>query len=83
MCPWLKGRTLSRTGYSGPRRGPGRAWEQKTGIHIASGDVLLVRTGLYKRHQEVGSWNFTERAAGLHAAVVSLAQGARRGDGWF
>ena len=46
------------------------AWEQKTGIRITSGDVLLVRTGLYKRHQEVGSWDFTQRAAGLHAAVV-------------
>ena len=46
------------------------AWEQKTGIRIASGDVLLVRTGLYQRRQEVGSWDFTQRAAGLHTAVV-------------
>ena len=46
------------------------AWEQKTGIRIASGDVLLVRTGLYQRRQEIGSWDFTQRAAGLHTAVV-------------
>ena len=67
--PWLKDVPYLEPGTA-VRVEDLEAWEQKTGIHIASGDVLLVRTGLYKRHHEVGSWNFTERAAGLHAAVV-------------
>ena len=67
--PWLKDEPYLEPGTA-VRVEDLEAWEQKTGIHIASGDVLLVRTGLYKRYHEVGSWNFTERAAGLHAAVV-------------
>ncbi len=67
--PWLKDVSYLEPGTA-VRVEDLEAWEQKTGIHIASGDVLLVRTGLYKRHREVGSWDFTQRASGLHAAVV-------------
>lgn len=67
--PWLKDVPYLEPGAA-VRVEDLETWEQKTGIRIASGDVLLVRTGLYKRRQEVGSWNLTERAAGLHAAVV-------------
>ena len=68
--PWLKDLPYLEPGTA-VRVEDLEAWERKTGIHIASGDVLLVRTGLYKRRHEVGSWNLTERAAGLHATVVA------------
>ena len=67
--PWLKDVPYLEPGTA-IRVEDLEAWEQKTGIRIASGDVLLVRTGLYQRRQEVGSWDFTERAAGLHTAVI-------------
>lgn len=67
--PWLKDVPYLEPGTA-IRVEDLEAWEQKTGIRIASGDVLLVRTGLYQRRQEVGSWDFTQRAAGLHTAVV-------------
>ncbi len=67
--PWLKDVPYLEPGTA-VRVEDLEAWEQKTGIKIESGDVLLVRTGLYKRRQEVGTWNFTQQAAGLHASVV-------------
>ena len=46
------------------------AWEQKTGITLGSGDVLLLRTGRWERVRQEGQWNFLEAAAGLHASVA-------------
>lgn len=46
------------------------AWELQTGLRIERGDVLLVRTGLYKRQKEKGSWPFIKQASGLHASVA-------------
>ncbi len=46
------------------------AWGQRTGIQIESGDVLLVRTGLYKRSQEVGSWDLTQEATAYIRRLV-------------
>ena len=46
------------------------AWEQKTGVTVGSGDVLLVRTGRWERVRQKGQWNFLEAAAGMHASVV-------------
>ena len=45
-------------------------WEQKTGIKVRSGDVLLVRTGRWQRLKDEGEWNFLEAAAGSHASVA-------------
>lgn len=46
------------------------AWEEKTGVTIGSGDVLLLRTGRWERLRQKGQWNFLEAAAGLHASVA-------------
>ena len=46
------------------------AWEEKTGITVGSGDVLLVRTGRWVRVKEKGVWNFVMAAAGMHASVA-------------
>ena len=47
-----------------------KAWEEKTGVTVGSGDVLLVRTGRWVRVKEKGVWNFVMAAAGMHASVA-------------
>ncbi len=68
--PWLKGVPYLEPGTA-IRIEDLEAWEQKTGLHVESGDVLLVRTGLYERQRQLGSWNFIQAAAGLHASVAT------------
>jgi len=46
------------------------AWEEKTGLKIESGDVLLIRTGRWVCEQQEGSWDFTKAAAGLHPTMA-------------
>ena len=46
------------------------AWEAKTKVPIASGDVLLIRTGRWERVRQKGQWNFLEEAAGSHASLA-------------
>lgn len=46
------------------------AWEAKTGVRVASGDVLLLRTGRWDAARQLPEWNFVERVAGLHASVA-------------
>jgi kynurenine formamidase len=45
------------------------AWEKKTGVKIASGDVVLIRTGRWARRAAKGPWD-TARVAGLHVSCV-------------
>lgn len=47
------------------------AWEARTGVTVASGDVLLIRTGRWERVRQKGQWNFLEKAAGAHASVAT------------
>ena len=47
------------------------AWEKKSGVKIASGDALLVRTGRWARREKLGPWNVGQGAAGLHASVAA------------
>ena len=46
------------------------AWEREAGVRVASGDVLLVRTGRWARRAEHGPWEMNRDAAGLHASVA-------------
>jgi hypothetical protein len=46
------------------------AWEKKSGVKIASGDAVLVRTGRWTRREKLGPWNVGQSAAGLHASVA-------------
>jgi kynurenine formamidase len=46
------------------------AWEKKAGVKLASGDVLLLRTGRWTRRARLGPWNVGQNAAGLHASVA-------------
>ena len=47
------------------------AWEKAHGVKIASGDVLLVRTGRWAKVAQDGQWNFLEKAAGSHASLAT------------
>jgi len=46
------------------------AWEKKSGVKIAPGDAVLVRTGRWARRGKVGPWNVGQSQAGLHASVA-------------
>jgi kynurenine formamidase len=46
------------------------AWEKKSGVKIASGDAVLVRTGRWARRAKLGPWNVGQNQAGLHASVA-------------
>lgn len=46
-------------------------WEEKTGVTISSGDVLLIRTGRWAKVTQDGQWNLLEAAAGVHASLAS------------
>jgi kynurenine formamidase len=46
------------------------AWEKKSGVTIAAGDALLLRTGRWARRDQLGPWNVGQSAAGLHASVA-------------
>src|SRR5262249_21593532 len=39
------------------------AWEQKAGLRVADGDVLLLRTGRWARRARMGPWNVGQSAA--------------------
>jgi len=46
------------------------AWEMRTGVHVAEGDVLLVRTGRWHREEMPGPWQVRASSAGLHPSVA-------------
>jgi kynurenine formamidase len=45
-------------------------WEKTTGIHIQSGDVLLVRTGRWVTRKRLGALDLTSGMAGLHGSTI-------------
>ena len=46
------------------------AWEQKTGLRIAAGDAILLRTGRWARRDKLGPWDLAQAVAGVHASVA-------------
>ena len=46
------------------------AWEKKTGVKIAAGDAVFVRTGRWARREKLGPWKVSEGVAGLHASTA-------------
>lgn len=72
--PWLKGVAYLQPGTPILSEDL-EAWEEKTGVRIESGDVLLIRTGRWECEKQNGIWNYSERAAGLHASAVQWLKG--------
>jgi kynurenine formamidase len=46
------------------------AWEKMAGVKIASGDVILLRTGRWARREKLGPWAVGRSAAGFHASII-------------
>lgn len=46
------------------------AAEERQGVRVEEGDILLVRTGRHRRAARVGAWNGRESLAGLHASCL-------------
>ena len=67
--PWLKGVDFLEPGTA-VTVADFEAWEEKTGVKVRSGDVLLLRTGRWERVRQKGQWNFLVAAAGMHASVA-------------
>jgi kynurenine formamidase len=67
--PWLRGVDYLEPGTA-ITVADLEAWEQRTGVRVGSGDVLLIRTGRWERVRQQGEWNFVGNAAGSHASVA-------------
>lgn len=48
------------------------AFERHAGVRIEEGDILLIRTGRWRRRAEQGAWNSREVLAGLHHDAAPL-----------
>jgi len=46
------------------------AWERHSGVHIQSGDVILLRTGRWTLRERKGAWDVGKKTAGLHVSCV-------------
>jgi kynurenine formamidase len=46
------------------------AWEKFAGVKIASGDIVLVRTGRWARRADKGPWPAADHLAGMHASCA-------------
>jgi len=47
------------------------AWEQRTGVRVRPGDVVLIRTGRGASEAGAGPWRIATAAAGLHPNVAA------------
>ena len=46
------------------------AFEEMAGVTVRPGDAIFIRTGRWARRAEVGPWNISANAAGLHASTM-------------
>jgi len=67
--PWLRGVDFLEPGTA-ITIADLEAWEERTGIRVGRGDVLLIRTGRWERVRQVGQWNFVGQAAGSYASIA-------------
>lgn len=47
------------------------AWEAKTGVHIHSGDAVVIRTGRWALRKAKGPWDIASSAAGLDPSAMA------------
>lgn len=45
-------------------------WEERTGVHLASGDAVLVRTGRWAYREANGPWDIAHASAGLAPSAM-------------
>jgi kynurenine formamidase len=67
--PWLRGLPyLDKNAYVAGRDLD--AWEAKTGVHIHSGDAVLIRTGRWAMRDAKGPWEISSASAGLDPSAI-------------
>ena len=67
--PWLRGLPyLDKNAYITGRDLD--AWEAKTGVHIQSGDAVLIRTGRWALRAAKGPWDIASASAGLDPSAI-------------
>jgi kynurenine formamidase len=47
------------------------AWEAKTGVHVHSGDAVLIRTGRWALRDAKGPWDIANASAGLDPSAIA------------
>jgi kynurenine formamidase len=68
--PWLRGLPyLQKNAYITGRDLD--AWEVKTGVHIHSGDAVVIRTGRWALRDANGPWDIGNSSAGLDPSVIA------------
>lgn len=45
-------------------------WEAKTGVHVRSGDAVIIRTGRWAREDAKGPWDIANASAGLTPSAI-------------
>jgi kynurenine formamidase len=67
--PWLRGVPyLNKT--DAVSASDLNAWEKKTGVHIGSGDAVVIRTGRWALRAAQGPWDVSNSSAGLDPSVM-------------
>ena len=46
------------------------AWEEMAGVTVRPGDAIFIRTGRWARRADLGPWDVSQGAAGLHASTM-------------
>jgi kynurenine formamidase len=68
--PWLRGLPyLDKDAYIEAKDLD--AWEKKTGVHIQSGDAVVIRTGRWALRDAKGAWDISSASAGLDPSAVA------------
>ena len=68
--PWLRGLPyLDKNAYISAHDLD--AWEAKTGVHIQSGDAVVIRTGRWALRDAKGPWDIGSASAGLDPSAVA------------
>jgi kynurenine formamidase len=68
--PWMRGLPyLEKNAYVSGKDLD--AWEAKTGIHIHSGDAVIIRTGRWALRDAKGPWDIANASAGLDPSAIA------------
>ena len=68
--PWLRGVPYLELGTAITTADLAQ-WEQRTGVRIEQGDVVLIRTGRWAREAALGPWRTSDSAAGPHPELAN------------
>jgi kynurenine formamidase len=68
--PWLKGVPYLEPGTAIYPEDL-EAWENRAGVRVGSGDIVIIRTGRWARRAAKGAWDTGKLSAGLHGSCAA------------